>query len=70
MFLVSIHAPGVTLRRVKQVDGSDEFCEEFFDGLGLGGDGGRRGQQGLGSRLPTVSVRASNLTRAGQLANR
>jgi alkylation response protein AidB-like acyl-CoA dehydrogenase len=38
MFLVPIHAPGVTLRRIKQVDGSDEFCEEFFDGLRLGGD--------------------------------
>jgi len=38
MFLVPIHAPGVTLRRIKQVDGSDEFCEEFFDGLRLGDD--------------------------------
>lgn len=35
MFLVPIHAPGVTLRRIKQVDGSNEFCEEFFDGLRL-----------------------------------
>jgi alkylation response protein AidB-like acyl-CoA dehydrogenase len=38
MFLVPIHAPGVTLRRIKQVDGSDEFCEEFFDGLRVGVD--------------------------------
>jgi alkylation response protein AidB-like acyl-CoA dehydrogenase len=38
MFLVPIRAPGVTLRRIKQVDGSDEFCEEFFDGVRLGGD--------------------------------
>ena len=35
MFLTPIHAPGVTLRRIEQVDGSDEFCEEFFDGLRL-----------------------------------
>ncbi len=38
MFLVPIHAPGVTLRRIQQVDGSTEFCEEFFDGLRLGDD--------------------------------
>jgi alkylation response protein AidB-like acyl-CoA dehydrogenase len=35
MFLMPIHAPGVTLRRIEQVDGSHEFCEEFFDGLRL-----------------------------------
>jgi alkylation response protein AidB-like acyl-CoA dehydrogenase len=35
MFLAPIHAPGVTLRRIEQVDGSNEFCEEFFDGLRL-----------------------------------
>ncbi len=38
MFLAPIHAPGVTLRRIQQVDGSNEFCEEFFDGLRLGDD--------------------------------
>ena len=38
MFLVPIHAPGVTLRRIRQVDGSTEFCEEFFDGMRLGDD--------------------------------
>ncbi len=38
MFLVPINAPGVTLRRIRQVDGSTEFCEEFFDGLRLGDD--------------------------------
>lgn len=38
MFLVPINAPGVTLRRIEQVDGSNEFCEEFFDGLRLGAD--------------------------------
>lgn len=35
MFLVPINAPGITLRRIKQVNGSIEFCEEFFDGLEL-----------------------------------
>jgi alkylation response protein AidB-like acyl-CoA dehydrogenase len=35
MFLMPIQAPGVTLRRIEQVDGSNEFCEEFFDGVRL-----------------------------------
>jgi alkylation response protein AidB-like acyl-CoA dehydrogenase len=38
MFLVPINSPGITLRRIKQVNGSDEFCEEFFDNLELGED--------------------------------
>lgn len=38
MYLVPIHSPGVTLRRIEQVDGSNEFCEEFFDNLRLGDD--------------------------------
>ena len=33
MFIAPINAPGVTLRRIEQVDGTDEFCEEFFDDL-------------------------------------
>ena len=35
MFLVPIDSPGITLRRIKQVDGGNEFCEEFFDDLEL-----------------------------------
>ena len=38
MFLVPINSPGITMRRIKQVDGGDEFCEEFFDNLELGDD--------------------------------
>jgi alkylation response protein AidB-like acyl-CoA dehydrogenase len=38
MFLVPINSPGITMRRIKQVGGSEEFCEEFFDGLELGDD--------------------------------
>jgi len=30
-FLVSCHAPGVTIRPIKQVNEIAEFCEEFFD---------------------------------------
>ena len=38
MFLVPIDSPGITLRRIKQVNGSVEFCEEFFDNLELSDD--------------------------------
>jgi alkylation response protein AidB-like acyl-CoA dehydrogenase len=35
MFLVPINSPGITMRRIMQVDGGNEFCEEFFDDLEL-----------------------------------
>jgi alkylation response protein AidB-like acyl-CoA dehydrogenase len=38
MFLVPLRSPGITMRRIKQVNGSIEFCEEFFDNLELGDD--------------------------------
>jgi alkylation response protein AidB-like acyl-CoA dehydrogenase len=38
MFLVPLDSPGITMRRIKQVNGSIEFCEEFFDNLELGDD--------------------------------
>ncbi|WP_328392848.1 acyl-CoA dehydrogenase family protein [Nocardia sp. NBC_00416] len=38
MFLVPIGAPGVTVQRIKQVTGSTEFCQEFFDDVALGDD--------------------------------
>jgi alkylation response protein AidB-like acyl-CoA dehydrogenase len=38
MFLVPIQSPGVTLNRIKQVDGTIDFCEEFFDDVELGDD--------------------------------
>jgi alkylation response protein AidB-like acyl-CoA dehydrogenase len=38
MFLVHMDSPGITLRRIKQVNGSTEFCEEFFDDLELSDD--------------------------------
>jgi len=33
MFLIKVNQPGVTLRRIKMVNGSTEFCEEFFDNV-------------------------------------
>ncbi|MEV6221065.1 acyl-CoA dehydrogenase family protein [Nocardia fluminea] len=38
MFLVPVHAPGVTVTRITQVDGSQEFCQEFFDDVVLPAD--------------------------------
>jgi alkylation response protein AidB-like acyl-CoA dehydrogenase len=38
MFLVPLNSPGITMRRIKEVNGNEEFCEEFFDGLELGDD--------------------------------
>jgi alkylation response protein AidB-like acyl-CoA dehydrogenase len=38
MFIVPTDAPGLELRRIRQVDGSREFCEEFFDDVSLPAD--------------------------------
>lgn len=38
MFLVPINHPGITLRRITQVNGSTEFCEEFLDSVDVGDD--------------------------------
>jgi alkylation response protein AidB-like acyl-CoA dehydrogenase len=31
MFLVKVHQPGIDIKRIKQVNGNTEFCQEFFD---------------------------------------
>ncbi|MSO87406.1 MAG: acyl-CoA dehydrogenase [Acidimicrobiia bacterium] len=31
MFIVKIHQPGIQVEQIRQVDGSMEFCQEFFD---------------------------------------
>jgi alkylation response protein AidB-like acyl-CoA dehydrogenase len=38
MFLVPLSAPGITMRRITEVNGNEEFCEEFFDDLELPAD--------------------------------
>jgi alkylation response protein AidB-like acyl-CoA dehydrogenase len=47
MFLVPLHHPGITINRITQVNGSTEFCEEFFDDVELG-DGAVVGEPGKG----------------------
>ena len=56
MFLVPIKHPGITLRRITQLNGSTEFCEEFLDNVDVGDDavvgaGQRRVVGGLTSAL-------------------
>src|SRR5690606_11560534 len=31
MFIVKIDEPGVTVKRIRQSDGGEDFCQEFFD---------------------------------------
>ncbi len=35
MFIVKIHQPGITVEQIRQVDGSLEFCQEFFDDVAI-----------------------------------
>ncbi len=38
MFVVPLRHPGITINRIRQVNGSVEFCEEFFDDVDVGDD--------------------------------
>ena len=38
MFLVPLRHPGMTINRIRQVNGSVEFCEEFLDDVDVGDD--------------------------------
>lgn len=35
MFILKIHQPGITINQIRQLNGSDEFCEEFFDDVSI-----------------------------------
>jgi alkylation response protein AidB-like acyl-CoA dehydrogenase len=35
MFIVEIHQPGIQIDQIRQVNGSMEFCQEFFDDVAL-----------------------------------
>ena len=35
MFILKIHQPGVVVEQIRQVDGSLEFCQEFFDDVAV-----------------------------------
>jgi alkylation response protein AidB-like acyl-CoA dehydrogenase len=34
-FILKIHQPGIDVRQIKMVNGSDEFCQEFFDDVAI-----------------------------------
>ncbi|MBC9734440.1 acyl-CoA dehydrogenase family protein [Nocardioides marmotae] len=38
MFLVPTDTPGITMRRIRMVNGGDEHCEEFLDDVRVGAD--------------------------------
>jgi alkylation response protein AidB-like acyl-CoA dehydrogenase len=31
VLIVKVHQPGITIKQIKHVDGTEEFCQEFFD---------------------------------------
>ncbi len=35
MFLLKVHQPGVEIKRIRQVNGNNEFCQEFFDDVAV-----------------------------------
>jgi len=35
MFIVKIHQPGIEVQQIKMVNGSSEFCQEFFDDVAI-----------------------------------
>ncbi len=34
-FIVEIHQPGIDVRRIRMVNGTNEFCQEFFDDVAI-----------------------------------
>jgi alkylation response protein AidB-like acyl-CoA dehydrogenase len=61
MFAVDLKAPGLTIRPIQQITGSNEFCEVFYDGvfvpddhlIGLPGDGWSIAMTALGIERST-----------------
>src|SRR6266702_2786362 len=35
MFLLKVHQPGVEIKRIRQIGGNNEFCQEFFDDVAV-----------------------------------
>ena len=61
MFLVPLQSPGLTLRRIRQVNGSAEFCEEFFDDVELSDE------HVVGGGWPMARVRQERLAEAVEI---
>jgi alkylation response protein AidB-like acyl-CoA dehydrogenase len=39
VLIVKVHQPGVTIKQIKHVDGTADFCQEFFDDVPVPADG-------------------------------
>jgi len=38
VLIVEVHQPGITIDQIKHVDGTEEFCQEFFDDVAIPAD--------------------------------
>jgi alkylation response protein AidB-like acyl-CoA dehydrogenase len=61
MFIVPMHAPGVTVRPLTQIDGESKFNEVFFDGVELADDA-LIGEVGQGWSIALVTLGRERLT--------
>ena len=57
VLIVEVHQPGIQIDQIKHVDGTDEFCQEFFDDVPIPadhvlGDGRRRVDGGIPADVP------------------
>lgn len=64
MFLVDMHAPGVTVRPIRQMTGGAAFNEVFLDGVRVP-DGHRIGDVGEGWRVAGTSLGSERSTMSG-----
>jgi alkylation response protein AidB-like acyl-CoA dehydrogenase len=54
-FILDMHAPGVEVRRLKQITGSSEFCEEFLTNVKIPVEN-RIGEEGQGWELAQTTL--------------
>jgi alkylation response protein AidB-like acyl-CoA dehydrogenase len=54
-FILDMHSPGVTVRPLKQITGSSEFCEVFFDNVQVPAEN-IIGQEGQGWELAQTTL--------------
>jgi alkylation response protein AidB-like acyl-CoA dehydrogenase len=61
-FILDMHAPGVEVRRLKQITGSSEFCEEFLTNVRIPVEN-RIGEEGQGWELAQTTLGGNLLAR-------
>jgi alkylation response protein AidB-like acyl-CoA dehydrogenase len=65
-FILDMHAPGVEVRRLKQITGNSEFCEEFLTNVKVPVEN-RIGEEGEGWKLAQTTL---GFERGGSLLGR